>query len=308
MNRWRNKKYYRSYLEDLFLDMGIKIALVLLAVATLYPFWNTIVVSFNDATDTLRGGLTIWPRRISFQNYKAVFASGTIYNAFLVSVARVICSTLGNIFLTSMLAYALSRKEFVLRKHFTFILILSMYVSAGLIPYYFLIRSLGLLNTFWVYVIPGLVNAFNFIVIRTYMGTIPDSLIESARIDGSGDFLIFIRIILPLITPVLATVALFVAVGNWNSWFDTMIFASGRQELSTLQYELMKFLASSQNQAKSAADVGAMGMAKDYVSSIVTPASIRAAITVVAAAPILVVYPFLQRYFVIGLTVGGVKE
>ena len=308
MRRWQNPKYFRSYLEDFLFDTGIKIILILLAIATLYPFWNTIVVSFNDATDTLRGGLTFWPRRFSMQNYKAVFASGTIYNAFLVSVARTVLSTVGNIFLTSMLAYALSRKEYVLRKQYTFILILSMYVSAGLIPYYFLIRSLGLINSFWVYVIPGLVNAFNFIVIRTYIGTIPDSLVESARIDGAGDFRIFLRIVFPLITPVLATVALFVAVGNWNAWFDTMIFASGRQELSTLQYELMKFLASSQNQARSAADVGAMGMAKDYAASIVTPASIRAAITVVAAAPILVIYPFLQRYFVIGLTVGGVKE
>ncbi|MCX7949928.1 MAG: carbohydrate ABC transporter permease [Treponemataceae bacterium] len=308
MKGWQNPKYFRSYLEDFLFDTGIKVVLILLAVVTLYPFWNTIVVSFNDATDTLRGGLTFWPRRWSIQNYKAVFASGTIYNAFLVSVARTVLSTIGNIFLTSMLAYALSRKEYVLRKQYTFVLILSMYVSAGLIPYYFLIRSLGLINSFWVYVVPGLVNAFNFIVIRTYIGTIPDSLVESARIDGAGDFRIFLRIVFPLITPVLATVALFVAVGNWNAWFDTMIFASGRQELSTLQYELMKFLASSQNQARSAADVGAMGMAKDYASSIVTPASIRAAITVVAAAPILIVYPFLQRYFVIGLTVGGVKE
>lgn len=308
MKRWQNRRYFRSYLEDFLFDSFTKLVLVLLAVVTLYPFWNTVVVSFNDATDTIRGGLTFWPRKVNLQNYKAVFASGTIYRAFLVSVSRVILSTIGNIFLTSMLAYALSRKEYVLRKQLTFVLILSMYVSAGLIPYYFLIRSLGLINSFWVYVVPGLVNAFNFIVIRTYMGTIPDSLIESARIDGAGDFKIFVRIVFPLITPVLATVALFVAVGNWNAWFDTMIFASGRQELSTLQYELMKFLASSQNQARSAADVGAMGMAKDYAGSIVTPASIRAAITVVAAAPILVVYPFLQRYFVIGLTVGGVKE
>jgi putative aldouronate transport system permease protein len=307
-SKWKNRAYLRSYIEDLVFDTVVKIILILLAIATLYPFWNTIIISFNDALDTLRGGLTFWPRKFTWQNYKAVFASGTIYHAFLVSVGRTILTTIGNVFLTSMLAYALSRKEFVLRKQYTFILILSMYVSAGLIPYYFLIRSLGLINSFWVYVIPGLINAFNFIVIRTYMNTIPESLIESARIDGAGDFFIFLRITLPLIVPVLATIALFVAVGSWNSWFDTMIFASGRQDLSTLQYELMKFLASSQNQAKSAADVGAMGMARDYSSSIVTPASIRAAITVVAAAPILVVYPFLQRYFVIGLTVGGVKE
>jgi putative aldouronate transport system permease protein len=126
--------------------------------------------------------------------------------------------------------------------------------------------------------------------------------------DGSGDFRIFMRLILPLSAPVLATVALFVAVGAWNSWFDTQFFASGKEELSTLQFELMKFLSSSQSQSKSAADVGALGMAKDFSASIVTPVSIRAAITVVAAIPILVVYPFLQRHFVTGLSVGGVKE
>jgi len=183
-----------------------------------------------------------------------------------------------------------------------------MYISAGLIPHYFLIKNLGLINNFLVYIIPGLIGAFNFIVIRTYIGTIPESLIESAKIDGAGDFRIFLRILLPLITPVLATVALFVAVGAWNSWFDTMLYASSRQELSTLQYELMKLLSSSQAQSKSAADIGAMGMAKDFASSMVTPVSIRAAITVVAAVPILIVYPFLQRHFVTGLAVGGVKE
>lgn len=282
--------------------------LSVLVLLTLYPFWNTVVVSLNSAADTLRGGLYLWPREWTGQNYNAVFATGTIVNAFFVSVARTVLGTALALFLTSMLAYSLGRKEFVLRKGLTYVVVFTMYVSAGLIPYYFLIKSLGLINNFWVYVAPGLIGAFNFIVIRTYIQTIPESLIESARIDGAGDFLIFNRLILPLITPVMATVALFVAVGSWNSWFDTMLFASGNQDLSTLQYELMKFLSASQAQSKSAADVGAMGMAKDFSSSMVTPVSIRAAITVVAAVPILIVYPFLQRHFVTGLSVGGVKE
>ncbi|HTH13098.1 MAG TPA: carbohydrate ABC transporter permease, partial [Spirochaetia bacterium] len=229
-------------------------------------------------------------------------------NAFFVSVARTVLSTAGNLFLTAMLAYALGRREYLLRKPLTVLVVFTMYISAGLIPYYFLIKSLGLINSFLVYVVPSLVGAFNFIVIRTYIQTIPESLVESARMDGGGDFLIFLRLILPLSAPVLATVALFVAVGSWNSWFDTLLFASGRQELSTLQYELMKFLSASQAQSKSAADVGALGMAKDASSSMVTPVSIRAAITVVAAIPILIVYPFLQKHFVTGLAVGGVKE
>jgi putative aldouronate transport system permease protein len=164
-----------------------------------------------------------------------------------------------------------------------------------------------MINTFWVYIIPGIVNAFNFVVMRTYMRTLPESIIESARIDGYGDFYIFIRIILPLCLPVLATIGLFVAVGSWNAWFDTMIYNSGNVRLHTLQYKLMEYLASSQTQGRTSADAGAMAMAGQS-QSMVTPLSIRAAITVVAAAPILVVYPFMQRYFVVGLNVGGVKE
>lgn len=282
--------------------------LTVLVLVTLYPFWNTIAVSFNAAADTIQGGIYLWPRKWTLQNYNAVFATGTLINAFFVSVARTVLSTALALYLTSMLAFALGRREFVLRKPLTWIVVFTMYVSAGLIPYYFLIKGLGLINTFLVYVVPGLIGAFNFIVIRTYIQTIPESLIESARMDGAGDFRVFMRIILPLITPVMATVALFVAVGSWNSWFDTLLFASGKQELSTLQYELMKFLSASQSQSKSAADVGALGMAKDFSSSMVTPVSIRAAITVVAAVPILIVYPFLQRHFVTGLSVGGVKE
>jgi len=223
-------------------------------------------------------------------------------------VARTAIQTVTGVFLTSMLAYVLSRKEYIFRKPFTLVLILSMYINAGLIPNFLLIKSLGMLNTFWVYIVPGMVSAFNFIVIRTYMLTLPESTIESARIDGCGDFIIFTRIILPLCLPVLATISLFVAVGSWNSWFDTMIYNSGRVNLHTLQYKLMQLLQSSQSQSTSAAAVGSMGMAENLAGSMVTPVSIRAAITVVAALPILVVYPFLQRYFVAGINVGSVKE
>jgi len=275
---------------------------------TFYPFWNTIAISFNSATDTTRGGITFWPRVFTLQNYRAVFSTGTIYNAFLISVARTVIQTVTGVFFTSMLAYALSRKTFIFRKPFTLILILSMYVNAGLIPNFFLIRSLGMLETFWVYIVPGMISAFNFIVVRTYISNLPESIIESARIDGCGDFVIFTRIILPMCLPVLATIALFIAVGSWNSWFDTMLYNSAKTNLHTLQYKLMEYLQSSQSQAMSAAQIGSMGMAQDVSSSIVTPVSIRAAVTVVAALPILLVYPFLQRYFVKGISVGSIKE
>jgi putative aldouronate transport system permease protein len=300
--------YLKSKIEDTVFDSLNFLFMALIMFITVYPFWNTIAVSFNAAADTTRGGITFRPRVFTLQNYRAVFSSGAIYNAFFISVARTVIQTVLGVFLTSMLAFALSRRDFVFRKFFTLILVLSMYINAGLIPNYFLIRSLGMINTFWVYIVPGLISAFNFIVIRTYMTSLPESIIESARIDGCGDFVIFVKIILPLCLPVLATIALFIAVGAWNSWFDTMIYNSGRVNLHTLQYKLMEYLQSSQNQAKSAAAIGSMGMAQNMAASMVTPVSIRAAITVVAALPILVVYPFLQRYFVTGINVGSIKE
>jgi putative aldouronate transport system permease protein len=283
--------------------------LLLLSFITLYPFWNTIAISFNDALDSIRGGITFFPRRASLFNYKVLFQTGDIPHAFFVSVARTSINLVTSVFFTAMIAFALSRREFVLLKPFTLILILSMYINAGLIPTFFLIKNLGMVNSFWVYIVPGIVNAFNFVVMRTYMRSIPESIIESARIDGYGEFYIFIRIILPLCLPVLATIGLFVAVGSWNAWFDTMIYNSGNVKLHVLQYKLMEYLQSSQSAGKSASDAGSMALAAAGGNSgMVTPMSIRAAITVIAAAPILFVYPFMQRYFVVGLNVGGVKE
>jgi putative aldouronate transport system permease protein len=284
--------------------------LLLLAFITLYPFWTTIAVSFNDAMDTLRGGITFLPRKLTLFNYKVIFQTGAIPHAFFISVARTSINMVTSVFFTAMIAFALSRREFILLKPFTFILVLSMYINAGLIPTFFLIKNLGMLNSFWVYIIPGIVNAFNFVVMRTYMRSIPESIIESARIDGYGDFYIFLRIIFPLCLPVLATIGLFVAVGSWNAWFDTMIYNSGNVNLHTLQYKLMEYLNSSQNTGRSAGDAGAMALAAQVGAGagMVTPMSQRAAITVIAAAPILLIYPFMQRYFVVGLNVGGVKE
>lgn len=301
------RQYTASKIENVTFHFINTTFLLLLAIITLYPFWNTVAVSFNEAVDTLRGGITFLPRSFTLYNYHLVFRTGTIFHAFFVSVARTLINVITNVFFTAMIAYVLSRNEFIFRKPFTFILILSMYVNAGLIPTYFLMRNLGMINSFWVYIIPGIVNAYNFVVIRTYMRTLPESIIESARIDGYGEFTIFIRIILPLCLPVLATIGLFVAVGSWNSWFDTMVYNSANVNLHTLQYKLMEYLQSSQSQSRSAADAASMAVTGQS-GSYVTPVSIRAAITVVAAAPILIVYPFMQRYFVVGLNVGGVKE
>jgi len=304
------RQYTLSKMENIIFHSCNTAFLLLIAFITLYPFWNTIAVSFNDAMDTLQGGINFIPRKFSLFNYRVIFQTGAIPHAFFISVARTVINLFTGVFFTAMIAFVLSRNEFVLRKSFTLILVLSMYVNAGLIPTFFLIRKLGMVNSFWVYIVPGMINAFNFIVMRTYIRTIPESIIESARVDGYGDFTVFIRIILPLCLPVLATVGLFIAVSSWNSWFDTMIYNSGNVKLHTLQYKLMEYLQSSQNQGRNAGDAGAAALASQAGagSGMVTPMSIRAAITVVAAAPILLVYPFMQRYFVVGLNVGGVKE
>ena len=287
-------------------EVGNIIFMLFIVVIMLYPFLNTLAVSFNNATDSIKGGIYLWPRIFTLRNYEAVFENPNLLPAFRNSVARTILSTAGGLFICSMAAYVLSRGEFLLNAVVTVFFLMTMYVSPGLIPVYFLYRDLGLINSFWVYILPGLFGAFNVIVIRTFIMALPDSLVEAARIDGAGEFQTFIRVILPLCKPVLATVGLWIAVGNWNDWFTSYIFASARVELTTLQYELMKVLSSSmaqmgQQQAGAIAAQGAQAFQN------ISPLAIRATITIVAAVPILCVYPFLQKYFVKGVHVGSVK-
>ncbi len=277
------------------------IILTIFCIVTLYPILNTLAVSFNEAVDTLIGGVTIYPRKFSLENYKTVFRTQTLMQGAYISVLRTVLATFIHMFTTSLVAYVLTRKEFLFNKQVSLFYVLSMYVSGGLIPTMLLFKSMGLTNNFWVYIIPGMISAFNMIVIRTYMNGLPDSLVESAQVDGAGHFRIFVRIILPLCKPVLATVALFIAVGQWNSWFDVMLYNSGRADLTTLQYELMKLLSAVSQQS------GDPALAK-HAANMVTPVSVRAAATIVTAFPIVCLYPFLQRYFVTGLTIGGVKE
>lgn len=280
------------------------LGLCLLMVATLYPMLNTIALSFNDGMDALRGGIYLWPRVFSTKSYAGVLADESVFNAFFITVARTVIQTVLNVVLMSMLAYAMSRKEYVLRKFIMPVFIFTMYINAGLIPNYLLIqRTLNLSKSFWVYIVPTMFSCFNMIVIRTYILGLPEALVESARIDGAGDFYLFWRIIFPLCMPVLATVALFVAVGAWNSWFDTHLYNAGKPKLHTLQYLLKMKLATTQASANAAAATA------DSLSNknLTTPITIRAAITVITAAPILIIYPFLQKYFVVGLSIGSVK-
>lgn len=281
------------------------IFLIVLCVIMLYPMLNTLALSFNEGLDAVRGGVRIWPRAFTLNNWETLFSVQTVFPAFRISIYRVIVTVVTNLVFTSMLAYAVSRPEYRFRRVITFTIVLTMYFSAGLIPHFLLRQSLGLLNTFAVLWVPNMIGAFNLIVIRTYMKSLPESLVESAKLDGASDFRIYLQIIMPLCKPVLATIALFVAVGAWNEWFDAFIYNPVRPDLEVLQGVLRQFLAAAMNIAGAGQHVdphvaGATVMA--------TPLTLRAAITIFTAAPILFVFPFLQRYIVHGMTIGGVKE
>ncbi len=278
--------------------------LILLCFITLYPVLNTVAYSFNDGLDAVKGGIGLIPRKFSTEAYSELLQDPAVYKAFWISASKTIITTLTNLFFTSMLAYALSRREYVLRGFITTVTVLTMYVNAGLIPNYLLIsRWLGLRNTYLVYIIPTMFSCFNMIVIRTYIQGLPDALVESARIDGAGDLRTFFQIILPLCLPVMATVALFVAVGAWNSWFDTYLYNGSKKDLYSLQYLLKMKLATTQS-ASNSANATADALAQQ---SKVTPIVVRSAISVISAVPILIVYPFLQKYFVTGMALGAVK-
>ena len=296
--------YLFRYERDLGFPMFNTVFLILLMMVTVYPVLNTLATSFNDGTDAVRGGIGIWPRKFSMKSYDNILSKQEIFDAAWVSASKTVIITILNLFWTGMLAYTLSRREYVLRKVITTLMVLTMYVNAGLIPTYLLIsQTLNLAHTYWVYIIPTMMSCFNMIVIRTYIAGLPDALVESAKIDGAGDFRIYWKIIFPLCTPVLATVALFVAVGSWNSWFDTRLYNAGQKDPKTLQYLLqMKILTAGQNS-------NAANTATDALkaTSKTEPITIRAAITVVSTVPILVVYPFLQKYFVTGMALGSVK-
>ncbi|PRY80992.1 carbohydrate ABC transporter permease [Alkalibacterium olivapovliticus] len=298
----RKKWSERPTKTDVFIGLFMMIVIVL----TLYPFLHVLAISLNNAVDTARGGLTIFPRDFTLQNYREIFSGNNNWIiAFRNSVLRTVIGTITATFSCAVLAYILSRKNYILRRPLGIILVLTMYVSGGLVPTYLIIRNVGLMNSFMVYIIPALLNAFNVIVIRSFIDGLPEALEESAKIDGANDITIFLKIIMPLCMPVLATVALFTAVGQWNNWFDTYLYAGSNVNLTTLQYELMQILGNAQSMTSS--QVHQLNQAEGTIIR-TTPESIKMAATIIVTVPIVIVYPFLQKYFVSGLTLGAVKS
>ncbi|WP_106767006.1 carbohydrate ABC transporter permease [Paenibacillus faecalis] len=300
----RTKAAFKPSLSDRVFDIFNYTFMTIVMIVTLYPFLNVLAISLNDSVDTVRGGITIWPREFTLENYAQIFQYEGLLTGAKISVLRTITGTILGLLSGTMLGYVLSRVDFQGRKFMSVFLALTMYFSGGMIPVFILIRDLNMMNTFLVYIIPGMVSAFNVFVIRSFIDGLPYSLQESAKLDGANDFTIYYKIILPLCKPVLATIGLFLAVGQWNSWFDTYLYNGSAPHLTTLQFELMKVLQSTQGQTSSM--VPGQNMAE--IVKQVSPESIKMAITIVVTVPILIVYPFLQRYFVKGMTLGAVKS
>ena len=292
--------------EKIFNVINI-IILSLLSASFLYPFWNTCVLSFNDSLDTLRGGIYFWPRIFTLDNYKAVLADATIYRAYVITILKTVIGTLTSVTFTGMFAYGLSKKKLMFRNFYLTICTITLFFSGGLIPTYLLYRSLGLLDNFMVYIIPGLWSVGNMLVMKSFFVGLPNALEEAAEIDGCNHLQIFFQIIIPLSMPVISTVALMNAIAHWNGWFDAYIYINN-ETLYPLQTVLMKII--NQSNMITAMKSGEMFQSQTDVSvssGMVTSEGIKMATMMVTVGPIILVYPFFQKYFAKGMTIGSVK-
>ena len=270
-----------------------------------YPFYYLIINSISSNELSSNGMINFLPRQIHFQNYKDVFQLSGLSTAVVVSIARTVIGTACTVMASAYLGFMFTQKKMWHRSFFYRFIVVTMYFSAGLIPMFMTMKLLHLTNSFWVYIIPGIVQPFNVIMVKTFIESIPSSLQEAAEVDGAGVLTVFFKVILPTCTPILATIAIWAAVGQWNSFQDTLIYITD-QKLFSLQYLLYIYL----NQANSLAALVKSSTSMEAVADLVTkqtPTSIRMTISVVVVLPILCIYPMFQKYFVKGIMIGAVK-
>lgn len=291
-------------LGDRFFSVTVHVLLFVLGFVTLYPFWNSAAISFNLGTDTSLGGITFWPRAFTLENYEVVLKDIRIVKGFGISIARTVVGTFLTIAATSIFAYGMSRKELIGRNYYMTFCIITLYFGGGLIPTYLLIRSLGLFDSFWVFIIPSLISVWSMIIFRTFFREIPAGLEDAARIDGCGYWSTFTRIVFPLSGPVVATLSLFTAIAQWNDWFVASIYINN-ENLVPVQM-LLKQTIDSNIASELTQDSAAQSFLEKRQSY--TTKSLIMATMMVTTLPIIVVYPFLQRYFVKGVLVGSLKE
>jgi len=281
-------------------DVILYIIMALVCFITLYPVWYTIIVSFNDSKDTMMGHMYWFPRKPSIESYRAVFQDQSIIQAFRVTIAKTLIGTVIHVFFTAMVAYAFSKKHIMFNKFYTILGTITMFFGGGLIPYFIVLKNLGLYDSFWVYIWPAMFSFYDMIIFMSFFRELPAGLEESAHLDGANDMIIFIRIVLPLSMPVLATIALFHGVYQWNDYFTGVMYIN-KASLQPIQTFLYRIVASA------SASKQVVAMPAGFSANQINSTSVRLATMVVTTAPIVVVYPFLQKYFVKGVMIGSIK-
>lgn len=278
------------------------IIMLLLIFSVAYPLWYILVYSLDDSVDASKYAFMLFPHQFTLYNYKTIFQDHSIYLAFLVTVLKTVVGTVTSVFFTAMVSYGLSKKELLGRKIYMGIGIFSLVFSAGMIPTYFVVKSFGLLNSFWVYIIPSLYSFYNSLIFITFFRGLPGSIEESAQIDGANDFVIFLRIVIPLSMPVIATIALFNGVMQYNDYFTYVLYITNNDALKTLQNYLYHIIT-----ASTAMEMMPNAPVFAKLASKTSANSLKYASMVLTAIPIVIVYPFLQKFFIKGVLIGSVK-
>lgn len=298
----KQQMYFSRKLELIF-----KILLVIFAISCIFPFLFVVIISLTDEKSLALNGYQLWPKEWSMEAYRFIFGEGSqLITSLGVTLMITVIGTVIAVFMTGTYAYVLSRNSFPFRKFFTFYLFFTMLFAGGLVPSYLVMtKLLGLKNTIWALILPLAFSPYNVIILRTFFKkSIPESIIESAKMDGASEMRVFFQIVLPLALPGVATIGLFASLGYWNDWFNALLYIDNNQ-LLPLQYLLMKI----QNTIDYMARNTDMTLAQQQsIQNSLPQESIRMAMVVVATVPIAIVYPFFQKYFVQGLTIGGVKE
>jgi len=283
------------------------ILMLAIVVLMVFPYLHVLAKALNDGADTARGGITIFPRVFTLENFKTVIEDSAFPRAFMVSVSRVILGTIISVMIQFMAAYAFMKKDLVGRGILKVILLIPMYFGGGLIPTYIFYANTKLLNNYLLYVLPMAFSIYNMTIIQSYLESIPSSLAEAAKLDGAGEFAVFWRIIVPLAKPIMATVSLWSVVGLWSEWTTTMYFFT-KKKMFTLQYILVQLLKETERIQAMLREAMMRGDDLSQIQFNVTPDAIQCAQIIVTTIPIIIVYPFLQKYFIQGTTVGAVKD
>lgn len=292
----------KSFLERLFL-ISVYILMILIMFLCAYPFYYLFIYSISDPMKAY-GNAFFLPAGLNFDAYIGIIKINYIANAAFISIARTVIGTVITVFCSALYAYILNQKLLPKRKLIYRFVVITMYFNAGLIPWYMTMKTLGLRNNFLLYVLPSAISAFAVVLIRTYLQSLPMSLEESAKLDGAGYFRIFTDIILPISKPIIATIAIFAATAQWNNWADNY-FLVPSHSLRTLQLVLYDYLAESSRMSQLTGE-SILNMASTK-KIVITPESIKAAITIVVTLPVILVYPFLQKYLAKGLMIGAIK-